>query len=269
MALWHRRSSLPKTSTQGSRGQNNTEGHINGDGWRCQYSDPDWPNANSYGHSIGEDCFPGHNLNQADAIYWQVDGIDTASPDGGRAKTGDYSLYYGIYWPPEDFTTPLGIVESVATSDPINLGVGTPELSWWQQVSLMDGRGLNIPLGRSSDRGVVQYKTVDPAGADTSAWTRLEPFQNTYDTTAYDFYFNCMFDPVDDGTTEDDFFDPEDPERRLGPSSTCFPEFAYTCVGNTDDPFQPQNICNAATEPTVQGRTPAGEQAPGCRASWT
>jgi hypothetical protein len=235
----------------GLPGFDNIIGLINSEGWRCQYSDPDWVNSNSYGNEIGEDCFPGATLEGANAIYWQVDGFDTASPDGGRAKTGSYSLYYGIYLtdPPSEFTTPLAIVESVATTDPINLGAIAPELSWWQQVSLMDGRFLNIDESRSADRGVVQYKTVSLAGTDTSDWIRLEPFQNTYDTQGYDFFFNCMFDPVDDGTTEDDFFDPEDPNRRLGPSSTCHPEFAYSCIGDTDNPFQVGNICNATVQP--------------------
>ena len=40
-----------------------------------------------------------------------------------------------------------------------------------------------------------------------------------------------MFDPADDGSDEDDYFDPTDPNRRLGPSSTCAPEFAFTRHG--------------------------------------
>jgi hypothetical protein len=115
----------------------------------------------------------------------------------------------------------------------------------------MDGRFLNTPQSRNADRGVVQLKVVDSADIGTSDWIKLEPFQNTYDTQNTDFYFNCMFDPVDDGTTEDDFFDPTDPERRLGPSSTCFPELSYSCVGDTDEPFGTGNICNATTEPSA------------------
>jgi len=223
------------------------------DGWRCQYSDPDWPNSNSYGNDIGWDCFPGMNLDHANAVYWQVDGIDTGSPDGGRARSGDYSMYYGVYLtdPAGHFTTPMAVVESVRTIDPINLGVHDPELSFWHQISLMDGRYVNIDPSRNADRGVVQVKTVDAAGDDASTWMRLEPFQNAYDTQNYDFYFNCMFDPIDDGNTEDDFFDPTDPNRRLGPSSTCHPEFTYSCLGDTHGPFAPGNICNATTPPTV------------------
>jgi hypothetical protein len=140
-------------------------------------------------------------------------------------------------------------VESTATRTPINLGVGSPELSFWHQINLMDWTNLNTAFMTSADRGVVQYKTVDLAGDDTSVWMTLQPFQNSYDEQAYSNYYNCMFDPVDDGTTEDDFFDPSDPDRRLGPSSTCFPEFSYACMGDTDDPFQVENVCDAGTQP--------------------
>jgi hypothetical protein len=213
------------------------------------YSDPDWPNSGSYGDTAAEDCYPGATLEQANQIWWDIDGVGTGGPDGGRAKSGSFSLYYGSYLPAEsDFTTPLATVESVSTI-PINLGVGNPELSWWQQISLMDGRFINVDPSRSADRGVVQYQTVNAGGTPTSDWMRLEPFQNSYDTQNYDFYFNCMFDPIDDGTTEDDFFDPTDPDRRLGPSSTCHPEFTFTCHGDTDEAFQVGNICNASTQP--------------------
>jgi hypothetical protein len=222
------------------------------DGWRCQYHDPDWPNSNTYGNGIALECFPGQSLDQANAIWWQVDGIGTSSPDGGRAKTGSYSLYYGAYLtdPAGHFTTPLAAVESAATGAPINLGIGSPELSFWHQINIMDWTNLNTAFMTTADRGVVQYKMVDLAGDDTSVWMNLQPFQNTYDQQAYHNYFNCMFDPVDDGTTEDDFFDPSDPARSLGPSSTCFPEFIYACLGDTDDPFSVGNICNATTQPT-------------------
>jgi hypothetical protein len=242
---------VPENLDAGIPGLDNTQGLINGDGWRCQYSDPDWHNSAAYANASDLDCYPGATLEQANAIFWQTDGIDTGSPDGGRAKSGDYSMYYGIYLtdPPGEFTTPLAVVESVRTIEPINLGTDSPELSFWHQVSLVDGRFLSIDPSRNAGRGVVQVKTVDLAGDDTSDWTRIEPFKNSYDTQNYDFYFNCMFDPVDDGTTEDDFFDPTDPNRRLGPSSTCHPEFTYSCLGDTDEPFATANICNANTPP--------------------
>jgi hypothetical protein len=237
----------------GLPGHNNVEGLLNSDGWRCQYHDPDWPGSGTYGSDWDLDCYPGQDLDQSNAIWWQVDGVDTGSPDGGRAKTGNYSMYYGAYLtdPAGNFTTPLEVVESAATRTPINLGVGAPELSFWHQINLMDWTNLNCDFMTAADRAVVQYKTVDLAGDDTSVWMNLQPFQNTYDQQAYDRYYNCTFDPVDDGTTEDDFYDPTDPNRRYGPSSTCFPEFIYACLGDTDDPFQVENICNATTQPTV------------------
>jgi hypothetical protein len=237
----------------GIPGANNIEGHFNGDGWRCQYHDPDLWGGSAYGNNDHVlDCYPGMSLDQSNAVWWQSDGIDTGSPDGGRAKSGNYSMYYGAYLtePPGQFTTPLAAVESVATKTPINLGVGWPELSWWHQINIMDWTNLNTSYMTTADRGVVQYKTVDLAGDDTSFWMNLQPYQNTYDQQAFPYYYNCSFDPVDDGTTEDDYFDPTDPNREFGPSSTCYPEFIYACLGDTDDPFQVENICNATTQPT-------------------
>jgi hypothetical protein len=246
----------------GLPGNNNIEGLFNSQGWRCQHSDPDWPNSSSYGDQAAEECYPGMSLAQSNAIFWQVDGIDTGSPDGGRSKSGSYSMYYGVYLtdPAGNFTTPVATVETSATRAPINLGVGNPELSFWHQINIMDWTNLNTNYLQNADRGVVQYKTVDLAGDDTSFWINLQPYQNSYDEQAYQNYYNCLFDPVDDGTTEDDFFDPTDPNRRYGPSSTCYPEFSYACMGDTDDPFQVENVCDATTNPVPadQGATGTG-----------
>ncbi len=245
-------------------GANNTEGLINGQGYRCQYSDPDWVNSNPFGNPISEDCYPGNNggaSGAADAIkiHWQVDGIDTGSPDGGRSVDGLYSAYYGIYLtdPAGQFTSPTSTIESIATSSPINLGTAFPELTFWQQASLMDGRAINMPEPRNADGSVVQGKLVNTADEEITDWFNLVPFQNSYDTQAYDNYFNCFFDPIDDGTTEDDFFDPEDPSRRLGPSSTCFPGFQFSCLGETALPFAVDNVCNAPTQPAADSHDAA------------
>ena len=96
----------------------------------------------------------------------------------------------------------------MATSVPINLGVDFPELTFWHQVSMLDGRRLNIPDEHNVDRGVVQGKLLNAADEEITDWFNLEPFQNSYDTQSHDNYFNCLFDPIDDGSTEDDFFDP-------------------------------------------------------------
>jgi len=245
-------------------GANNEEGLINGDGYRCQYSDPDWPNSNPFGNPISEDCYPGNNggtsgVNDAPKIHWSIDGIDTGSPDGGRSIDGLYSAYFGIYLtdPAGQFTTPANVIESIATSSPINLGTAFPELTFWHQVSLLDGRGLNMPNPRNGDSGIVQGKLVNTADEDITDWFNLEPFQNGYDTQAYDNYFNCYFDPIDDGTTEDDFFDPTDPNRRLGPSSSCFPGSQFSCIGESALPFAVDNTCNASTKPAADSHDAA------------
>jgi hypothetical protein len=64
-----------------------------------------------------------------------------------------------------------------------------------------------------------------------------------------------MFDPTDDGNNEDSFFDPTDPARRLGPSSTCFPEFSFTRQGQIDyrSQFDPTDITNSSDGPGIQG----------------
>jgi hypothetical protein len=63
---------------------------------------------------------------------------------------------------------------------------------------------------------------------------------------------------VDDGTTEDDFFDPGDPGRRFGPSSTCAPRKVFGYVGDTDDLFAVDAIGRATDGPGLQGTTGLG-----------
>ena len=78
----------------GLPGNHNAEGLINSDDWRCQYSDPDWRNSSPYNNEGGMDCYPGMDLAQADAVFWQVDGsLEPDSPDGGRAHRGEKSVY--------------------------------------------------------------------------------------------------------------------------------------------------------------------------------
>ena len=84
-------------------------------------------------------------------------------------------------------------------------------------------------------------------------WVKIEPYVNVYDEQRTDQYTNCFFDPIDDGNTEDDFFDPGDPQRRLGPSTLCFPEFVFVHLGDTDSPFNPANIGNASDGPGLEG----------------
>jgi hypothetical protein len=242
----------------GLPGNSDPEGLANSNGWRCQYADPDWPNSGSFGSDQAATCYPAYTLTQSNAVFWQIDGpAPYTSPDGGRAKVGTRSLYYGKYitTPAVTFTTPLAVVEGVATTAPINLGPGPtgPILSFWQQISLMDNRGINSRVGRAADRGVLEYRLADQTtGTAIGDWIRLEPFQNGYDLQAEDNYFACTFDPIDDGNDEDDFFDPTDPNRRNGPSSTCYTTTIYACQGDTDAvAFNTQSVCNATTAPAA------------------
>ncbi|MCP3937527.1 MAG: hypothetical protein GY708_19405, partial [Actinomycetia bacterium] len=80
---------------------------------------------------------------------------------------------------------------------------------------------------------------------------------NSYATTNYDFYNACMFDPADDGNTEDDFFDPENPLDAIGlpkgPSSTCSPELTWAWMGDTDEPFDAANVGHGLPGSGLQG----------------
>jgi hypothetical protein len=165
-------------------------------------------------------------------------------------------------------TTRLRQLDAVRTINPIFLplaGAG-PELSWKHQVSLIDNRNItNIPVGQSTDRGVVQIQNADGAGNPVGDWVNLEAFENDRDQQGTDNFANCTFDPVDDGNNEDVFFDPSDPLRRLGPSSTCFPEFSFARAGHTDWrlDFNPANIGLAGDGPGLQGNQGGGFRNPG------
>ncbi len=170
----------------------------------------------------------------------------------------------------------------------INLGVGNPVLSFKHQVSLMrspdEGGAINIPAGTTSGRAIVSLQIAgdfcvdgpnagngcDPllGGSDcpggtctqdltAGPWIKLNPFQNVYTNTNFDFYNACMFDPIDDGNTEDDFFNPADPLDEMGlphgPSSTCNPELVWAGMGDTDDAFAIDNVQNGEPNSGLQG----------------
>jgi hypothetical protein len=288
----------------------NLGSNIAADGYRCQYTNPDWPNSNIYGWADEEfACYPGPtgpNGNEARARYWwSINSADPNNPslDGGRAYSGTGSLYFGYIDPDlpaeDNNTTPTGMLEGIRSGAPIDLAWesvcrftrdvqcgsdadcepadtgavcagGTcsnsgapcgdvaecvelcvqpsPTLTFKHQVSLMDNppHGCAGPVqgaGRAMDRAVlqVQFAGADDPGPDDapslSPWIKVAASQfvrNGYEIQAVDNFIACMFDPVDDGNDEDDWFDPTDPDRRLGPSSTCFPEFVWAASGDTD-----------------------------------
>jgi hypothetical protein len=115
----------------------------------------------------------------------------------------------------------------------------------------MDWRHSSAAYRTSGDCGVVHVQLADTDSDATPIgdWIKIYAYYNDYDQQRYDFWTNCMFDPTDDGNTEDDFFDPEDPYRRLGPSSTCWPEFSFSNAGDTDADYSGPHITNNAWEP--------------------
>ncbi len=264
-------------------GRHNYEGV---DGFRCQYNDPGFINSNNYG--LGAECFLGANPTQAAAYFWQIDGPE--SYDGGRAYSGSRSLYVGVIdGVLMDHTTPLAVLEATGTTDPINLGWDKvcevdrltpcsddlecppgqacvdplPMLSFKHQISLVDWRVVNADEGKSADAGIVQVQIADDdsSGTPVGDWIKLEPYYNVHDEQRHDGWpLNCQYDPTDDGSTEDDFFDPSDPWRRLGPSSTCFPEYVFVNLGDTTEYCPPPNICiaNASDGPALQGSSGSG-----------
>ncbi|NIM61179.1 MAG: hypothetical protein GTN89_01415, partial [Acidobacteria bacterium] len=230
----------------------------------------------------------GQDTTHANNIWWH----STTE----RAFTGNQSLHWGVRNTDDNlgWTTPMGVMEAVETREPIAMGfdricsnspltactddaqcggnggeflfcaAAKPRAVWKHQVSLMDFRGVNAsgPL-RSADGGVIHVQLADPSvtGPTSPAvgdWIKVETVANQYDSQREDNYNVCTFDPVDDGNDEDDFFDPTDPFRRYGPSSTCFPEFSYTYMGDTDTAFDPLNIGNASQGPGLMGAVGPG-----------
>ena len=225
------------------------------DGWRCQYHDPDWPNSNSYGNPAADTCYPAASQLHADAIWWGLSGPGISVSDDGRAFTGQRSLYFGLdLGMPDGLTTPVSIIEAVRTEDPIALDPGvSPTLSFKHQIWLSNYYGLH----EANDRAVVMAQIADAEGYPAGHWIKIVPYQNSYESPVRQCTTNCTFDPTDDGTTEDDFFEPWDPQRRSGPSSTCYPGMVYTEQGDTEYPFDPSNV-GYADGPGLEGEWGTG-----------
>jgi hypothetical protein len=259
------------------------------DGFRCQYNDP-----SRDGYARETHCWPGANAPHAEAYFWQV--VDE------RSYSGLHSLYMGYELAPGMFTTPVGHLEAIRTSEPINLGwdracsgaddpgctndmdcppgehclIVSPELTFKHQVSLMNERWFNTGGHAALSMGVVQVQVVDAEGSPVTPWQTVEPKVNRYDSRPSPWFSECFFDPVDDGSTEDDLFDYFDAEPRmgsvggrylsvgdsfvdhasrqfLGPSSTCFPQRVFSSAGDTDEPFDPLNLNGPVRGPGLQG----------------
>jgi hypothetical protein len=154
----------------------------------------------------------------------------------------------------------------------------TPKLSFRHIVSLMDSgysgyHGcISSRQGRSSDKGVVAVQLADTDVDETPVgpWKKMdsEIISNGYDQVSEDNYVSCFFDPIDDGNTEDTYCYPEghanyDPTcigdlfdfafRRHGPSSTCAPGFSWSALGDSDNPFNPNNVWNGDPGSGLEG----------------
>ena len=215
------------------------------DGYRCQYNDPDDPGSNTPGEAL---CYPGFADSSLNGLTWHV--------HDERAFTGIRSLHFGLHAGPPGTadTTLLSQLEAMRTTNPLNVSPSpsaVPTLSFVHQVSFADSRAFAIPDGETLDRGVVQVQVADQAGNPISVWRTLEPFHNPYDAQPTAAAAVCLFDPIDDGSTEDSSFG--DPLDRFGPSSTCYPSHAFGFQGDTAQPFAPGNIGRAAQGPGLQG----------------
>lgn len=114
---------------------------------------------------------------------------------------------------------------------------------------MADSRLLNSPPGETADRGVVMIQVADDTGAPAGPWIKVFALRNDYDTPMTKAFFNCSFDPIDDGNTEDD----RTPGDGLwGPSSTCWPERVFSFMGETSNPYDPANT-GLADGPGLQG----------------
>ena len=223
------------------------------DGWRCPANDPFALNSNASGR---KDCFLGFVTDPATGQNdWHVHTSVVTTHALGRAFTGKQSLHLGMHTAstPSDDTTRLRHIMSIKTIAPVNIGLAgaSPELNFAQQVSFVDNSaGVNVSVGEAVQTGVVEAKI----NATGTVWVKLYPYANVYDQQGTDDFANCMFDPTDDGNNEDSFFDPTDPNRRLGPSSTCYPEFSFVRQGQTDyrKDFDVSDIGLASDGPGLQ-----------------
>jgi hypothetical protein len=196
------------------------------DGYRCQYSDPDNPDSATFGVQA---CFP---LN---ANEWHVD-TQAILPSHIRSFSGDGSLHLGKH-----LIEPLGTSYTTgqmshATSPMITLaGGGDYELSFRHIVSFLDFRIVNTGPNSGIDRGVVQVAEVDPGtGEPVSAWSTIQATTNNYANGVSSIFFNCTFDPIDDGSSEVDLFTLPG-QFPFGPSSTCddgMGRMVYTNMGH-------------------------------------
>jgi hypothetical protein len=230
------------------------------DGFRCQYVDPF--GLNSFRES--QRCFLGFTGDPATGVNdWHIHTSTHARM--GRAFTGKQSVHMGIHIngaSPDLDTYRLKQLDAIKTINAVAMPLpnANPELTFAQQISLVDNSaGVNVTAGETLDRGVVEVQ-LSETGLAVGSWIKIYPYYNLYDQQGENDFSNCVFDPIDDGNDEDSFFDPTDPDRLYGPSSTCWPEFVFARQGQTHylKLFDPSDIGLASDGPGLQGCSGAG-----------
>jgi hypothetical protein len=235
----------------------------NSNGMRCQFNDPDALNSNSSGN---DDCFLGFTTDPTQGVNdWHIHTGSAAQGGVGRAYTGANSVHWGVHnsnGTGKRDTGRFKQLDAIETVNPINMPLAgaNPELVFAHQVALVDNRGIaNIDAGETADRAIVQANLLTTTGQKTT-WVKLQPYENVYEQQGTDDFTNCTFDPTDDGNNEDSYFSPTDPARRLGPSSTCFPEFVFSRSGDADyrNTFSPTSVGMADEGAGLQGSINVG-----------
>jgi hypothetical protein len=218
-------------------GETDAHGLARADGMRCQYNDPDNPDSNTYGSPDAGTCYPSYpddtftlTPDHDGTLWWETSDF--------RAYTGSHSLHFGFDDGGGSPSMPVAVMEAVRTTLPINLGTGNPSLSFKHQVKVA-GEASGTASG-NADRAVVQIQLADGSGDPAGPWTNLEPHVNGYDDTPFGSFFNCTFDPTDDGSTEDDLYAGF---ANRGASSTCNPIRTFNYLGDLDT-FAANNVGN-------------------------
>ncbi len=230
------------------------------DGTRCQLKDP----ANLQGANSAPEffCALGEGFDNTEE-HWHLNGpapafgtncFDTnGCPDGGRSMPGGQASLSNSNTREaqpgsrgDGFTIDLNRMNWVQYKNNFELGLGNPELEYWTQLSVLDSRSLSGGGTFAFDAALV-YVCVDKndnnecdtgqVGAKLDNGERWEPVRAYFSpeqNLRLNSTINCMYDPSDDGSTEDDLFENA---FRVGPSSTCFPGNPVdTCVGRTREP---------------------------------
>lgn len=221
------------------------------DGTRCQTNDP----ANPFGNNTdpADFCQLGEGYDNTEE-HWHLHGPGPGTceigtcPDGGRSyPDGGASSLSSSNIAESGFlgdriTIDLNRMNWVQYFENFQLGLGEPELTAWMQMSNVDSRifgdgggwawdaaGLYVCVDTNDNNECDTGQVGTPDNGET--WEIVRPYVGPSQGFRLNNFINCMYDPSDDGTTEDMFFPNSD---DTGPSSTCFPGNPVdTCVGRT------------------------------------